>query len=127
MAVPWYSNSGTPPTEASKHQARQKGGTQCAAFSSLKPRDSNMDRREFLTTTGTGIIGSALAPGFMSGTALAAETGGMQLPGIHLFSKHLQFLDYKEMAEAAVALAIILNIYKNFKHVNIDEVDMLKD
>jgi len=30
-------------------------------------------------------------------------------------------------AEAAVALAIVLNIYKNFKHINIDEVDNLRD
>ena len=30
-------------------------------------------------------------------------------------------------AEAAVALAIVLNIYRNFKHVNVDEVDTLKD
>ena len=30
-------------------------------------------------------------------------------------------------AEAAVALAIILNIYQNFKHVNVDEVDKLRD
>lgn len=30
-------------------------------------------------------------------------------------------------AEAAIALAIILNIYKNFDHVNIDEIDGLKN
>ncbi len=30
-------------------------------------------------------------------------------------------------AEAAVALAIVLNIYQNFKHINVDEVDRLKD
>jgi NADH-quinone oxidoreductase subunit K len=30
-------------------------------------------------------------------------------------------------AEAAVALAIILNIYQNFKHVNVDEINNLKD
>jgi NADH-quinone oxidoreductase subunit K len=30
-------------------------------------------------------------------------------------------------AEAAVALAIVLNIYQNFGHVNIDEIDALKD
>ncbi len=30
-------------------------------------------------------------------------------------------------AEAAVALAIILNIYQNFKNVNIDEINELKD
>jgi len=30
-------------------------------------------------------------------------------------------------AEAAVALAIILNIYKNFSTVNVDEIDNLKE
>lgn len=30
-------------------------------------------------------------------------------------------------AEAAIALAIVLNIYKNLSTVNVDEVDKLKD
>ncbi len=30
-------------------------------------------------------------------------------------------------AEAAIALAIVLNIYKTFSTVNVDEVDKLKD
>lgn len=30
-------------------------------------------------------------------------------------------------AEVAVALAIVLNIYHNYKHVNVDEVDKLKE
>ena len=30
-------------------------------------------------------------------------------------------------AEAAVALAIVLNIYQNFHTVNVDEIDRLKD
>jgi NADH-quinone oxidoreductase subunit K len=30
-------------------------------------------------------------------------------------------------AEAAIALAIVLNIYKNFSTVNVDEIDTLKD
>lgn len=30
-------------------------------------------------------------------------------------------------AEAAVALAIVLNIYKNFSNINVDEIDSLKD
>lgn len=29
--------------------------------------------------------------------------------------------------EVAVALAIVLNIYQNYKHINIDEFDKLKD
>ncbi len=31
------------------------------------------------------------------------------------------------VAEAAIALAIVLNIYKNFFTVNVDEVDSMKD
>ena len=30
-------------------------------------------------------------------------------------------------AEAAIALAIVLNIYQNFNTVNVDEIDRLKD
>ncbi len=30
-------------------------------------------------------------------------------------------------AEAAIALAIVLNIYKTFSHVNVDEIDNLKE
>jgi NADH-quinone oxidoreductase subunit K len=30
-------------------------------------------------------------------------------------------------AEAAVALAIVINIYKNFQSVNVSEVDKLRD
>lgn len=30
-------------------------------------------------------------------------------------------------AEAAVALAIVLNIYKNFTNINVDEIDSLRD
>ncbi|MEW6653427.1 MAG: NADH-quinone oxidoreductase subunit NuoK [Bacteroidota bacterium] len=30
-------------------------------------------------------------------------------------------------AEAAIALAIVLNIYKQFTNVNVDEIDHLKD
>lgn len=30
-------------------------------------------------------------------------------------------------AEAAIALAIVLNIYKNFSTVNVDEINRLKD
>ncbi|MCX7879104.1 MAG: NADH-quinone oxidoreductase subunit NuoK [Ignavibacteria bacterium] len=29
--------------------------------------------------------------------------------------------------EVAVALAIVLNIYQNYKHINVDEVDTLKE
>ena len=30
-------------------------------------------------------------------------------------------------AEAAVALAIVLNIYQNYKHINVDEISKMKD
>lgn len=30
-------------------------------------------------------------------------------------------------AEAAIALAIVLNIYKTFAHVNVDEINKLRD
>jgi NADH-quinone oxidoreductase subunit K len=30
-------------------------------------------------------------------------------------------------AEAAVALAIVLNVYKNFSNVNVDEIDRMKE
>lgn len=30
-------------------------------------------------------------------------------------------------AEAAVALAIVLNIFQNYKHVNIDEIDTMRE
>jgi NADH-quinone oxidoreductase subunit K len=30
-------------------------------------------------------------------------------------------------AEAAIALAIVLNIYKTFSNVNVDEIDKLKE
>ncbi len=62
-----------------------------------------MDRREFVLTTGAGIVGGALAQG-LAGKAFAGEDGGMKLPGLHLFSKHLQFLDYPAMAKAAAEL-----------------------
>ena len=30
-------------------------------------------------------------------------------------------------AEAAIALAIVLNVYKNFSNVNVDEIDRMKE
>ena len=63
-----------------------------------------MDRREFLITAGTGVVGSTLLPSLSTSAALAGEAGGMQLPGFHLFSKVLQFLDFPEVADAAAAL-----------------------
>jgi len=65
-----------------------------------------MDRRDFLKMTGTGIVGSSLSSGLVMGTAMAAETNGNDVPGLHLFSKHLQFLDYTEMAKAAAEIGL---------------------
>lgn len=63
-----------------------------------------MDRRNFLKASGTGLVASALAPGFWTGAALAGDSAGVQRPVLYLFSKVLQFLDYTELADAAVAL-----------------------
>ena len=51
-----------------------------------------------------------------------AKYGGMNIDG-HIAAIFVIIL---AAAEAAVALAIVLNIYKNFKHVNVDEVNKLK-
>ncbi len=51
-----------------------------------------------------------------------AKYGGMNMEG-HIAAIFVIIL---AAAEAAIALAIILNIYQNFKHVNVDEVDNLK-
>lgn len=52
-----------------------------------------------------------------------ARYGGMNIQG-HIAAIFVIIL---AAAEAAVALAIILNIYQNYKHVNVDEIDKLKD
>lgn len=52
-----------------------------------------------------------------------ARFGGMNIEG-HIAALFVMIL---AAAEAAVALAIVLNIYQNYKHVNVDEVDSLKD
>ena len=51
-----------------------------------------------------------------------ARFGGMDLSG-HVFSL---FVIVMAAAEAAVALAIILNIFNNLGTINIDEADQLK-
>lgn len=52
-----------------------------------------------------------------------AKYGGMNIEG-HIAAIFVIIL---AAAEAAVALAIILNIYQNYKHINVDEIDKLKD
>lgn len=52
-----------------------------------------------------------------------AKYGGMNIEG-HIAAL---FVIIIAAAEAAVALAIVLNIYQNYKHVNVDEIDALKE
>lgn len=52
-----------------------------------------------------------------------AKYGGMQMEG-HVAA---MFVIILAAAEVAVALAIILNIYQNYKHVNIDEISKMKE
>ena len=52
-----------------------------------------------------------------------ARSGGMNIDG-HVAAIFVIIL---AAAEAAVALAILLNIYQHFKHVNLDEVNNLKE
>jgi len=51
-----------------------------------------------------------------------ARYGGMNIEG-HIAAIFVIIL---AACEAAIALAIILNIYQNFRHVNVDEIDNLK-
>ena len=51
-----------------------------------------------------------------------ARFGGMNLSG-HIFAL---FVIVLAAAEVAVALAIIINIYNNFKSINVDEAQQLK-
>lgn len=52
-----------------------------------------------------------------------AKFGGMNIDG-HIAAIFVIIL---AAAEAAVALAILLNIYQHFRHVNMDEVNSLKE
>jgi len=52
-----------------------------------------------------------------------ARFGGMNMDG-HIAAIFVIIL---AAAEAAIALAIILNIYQHFKHVNVDEVNTMKE
>ncbi len=49
--------------------------------------------------------------------------GGLNFEG-HIAA---MFVIILAAAETAVALAIVVNIYQNFKHVNVDEIDKLKE
>lgn len=49
--------------------------------------------------------------------------GGMNMEG-HVATLFVIIL---AAAEVAVALAIVLNIYQNYRHINIDEVNSLKE
>lgn len=52
-----------------------------------------------------------------------AKYGGMNIEG-HVAAIFVIIL---AAAEAAVALAIVLNIYQNYKHIHVDEISKLKD
>lgn len=65
-----------------------------------------MERREFLKLTGAGVAASTLLSSLASGSVLAGESGDMKIPGIHLFSKCLHFLDYQELAATAATLGL---------------------
>lgn len=52
-----------------------------------------------------------------------AKYGGMNIEG-HVAAIFVIML---AATEAAIALAIILNIYQHYKHVNVDEIDNLKE
>lgn len=58
-----------------------------------------MDRRQFLDATIKGVVGGTLLSTPVFGKAL-------ELPGMHLFSKVLQFVDYAEMAEVSAAAGL---------------------
>ncbi len=51
-----------------------------------------------------------------------ARFGGMNLTG-HIFAIFVIIL---AAAEVAVALAIIINLYQNFKSINVDEAQQMK-
>jgi NADH-quinone oxidoreductase subunit K len=51
-----------------------------------------------------------------------ARFGGMNLSG-HIFAL---FVIIMAAAEAAVALAIIINLYNHFRTINVDEAEQLK-
>jgi NADH-quinone oxidoreductase subunit K len=52
-----------------------------------------------------------------------ARYGGLNIEG-HIAAIFVIIL---AAAEVAVALAIVLNIYQNYKHVNVDEINKLKE
>ena len=52
-----------------------------------------------------------------------SKFGGLNMEG-HVATLFVIIL---AAAEVAVALAIVLNIYQNYKHINIDEVNALKE
>lgn len=52
-----------------------------------------------------------------------ARFGGMNFEG-HVAA---MFIIVLAAAEVAVALAIVLNIYQNYKHINVDEISKLKE
>ena len=58
-----------------------------------------MNRRRFAKIAATSTLGAALSPASFSATPQVAKKSRSLT--VHVFSKHLQFLDYEEMAQAA--------------------------
>lgn len=58
-----------------------------------------MNRRNFTKTV--AVAGAGMAAGGLNPSLLAKPGGSKDRLEVHLFSKHLQFLDYKDMAAAA--------------------------
>ena len=61
-----------------------------------------MNRRDFTKTM--AVAGAGLAAQNFNPSLLAKQPGTADRLEVHLFSKHLQFLDYKDMAEAAAEM-----------------------
>ena len=66
----------------------------------MKSQTNNQSRRNFLKNS---LLTGTLFP-LMYQNLFATETGKAATLKIHIFSKHLQFLNYKDMAEAAVKM-----------------------
>lgn len=63
-----------------------------------------MDRRKFIQTAGGGVFTASLFPGLLAGDGPGISRDSSGQPALYLFSKAIQFLDYREMAQAAAAM-----------------------
>jgi NADH-quinone oxidoreductase subunit K len=80
-----------------------------------------------------GIITRKNAIMVLMGIELILNAANINFVAFGRFGNYIQgslmalFVIVMAAAEAAIALAIVLNIYKNFANVNVDEIDKLKD